>query len=117
MSVRRCDVCKAPFLGAEPLQFNICKSCRKELVAELENDFENLYKFSKEDDGAATIEINCFLSKIFTREEIEDVLLRELKTKNWQYASKIWEYVSRNADYLIQKEYKEENTNEHKKSQ
>lgn len=68
----RCEICGSEHLEDE-LNGGVCDEC----IEEYRYDVDMCYKIGECDTDA--VELNCFLASIFDKEEIEEILLKELK--------------------------------------
>ena len=82
-----CEICGSPYLEEE-LNELVCDSC----VEKYAKDLDMCFKIGSGD--TEKVEINCFLSSVFEKEEIEDLLFEKLKEKN-KYMK---EYVESNCE-------------------
>lgn len=87
-----CKVCGEPFLSE--CGESVCDICLKEYAT-----VDLALKFTTKRDCTETIEINEFLANMFSREEIERILTRELKE-----AEKIYPpiYKEKAVEYLME---------------
>ena len=69
---KACEICGSEHLENELLN-GVCEEC----IDEYKNDANMCYKIGENDKEP--IKLNCFLTAIFSAEEIEDILLREFK--------------------------------------
>lgn len=68
----RCAVCFSEHLEDE-LSGGVCEEC----IENYQHDIDMCFKVGAND--TAEIELNCFLASMFDKEEIEEILFRELK--------------------------------------
>lgn len=69
-----CDICGSEHLE-EDLNGGLCDEC----IDKYKHDVDMCYKIGAGDTEA--IELNCFLASMFDKEEIEEILFRELKER------------------------------------
>lgn len=86
-----CPLCKGNYERTEPclicgtecfetdITSGLCEHC----IANYENDVDMCYEIGKNDTDK--IELNCFLSAMFTQEEIEIILLKHLKNEQKRF--------------------------------
>lgn len=72
-----CSRCNGVFLEDE-LTDGICDECLNEIAMSYKYDIAKCYAFSQKECFKYPVEIDCFLSCMFTPEEINEVLYREL---------------------------------------
>lgn len=90
-----CDVCKNYF---DDSYNSVCETCKEENAT-----FENALKFGDEDKGS--VEINGLLLQMFSTNEIEEILKREL---NQSLDIKKSDYNNTAKKYLMESEYYED---------
>lgn len=69
---KKCEICENDFFD-DQLTFGVCDDC----VNKYNNDIEMCYKIGEKE--LDPVEINCFLASIFSRKQIEGILMRELR--------------------------------------
>lgn len=72
----RCFVCEAEFLQGELIN-GVCECCVEKLKDEYRYSPEKCYELSK--DEMEKVDINYFLSCMFTKSEIEDILFQNIQ--------------------------------------
>ena len=72
----RCSVCKGEFLEEE-MTFGICEECLENIKEEYRHAPKRCYEISK--DETSKVEINFFLSCMFTEKQIEDILIENIR--------------------------------------
>ena len=72
----RCSICKGEFLQEE-LTDGCCEDCVEQLKDEYRYNPQKCYEISK--DETSKIEINYFLSCMFTEKQIEDILIENIR--------------------------------------
>ena len=73
-----CCVCKAEFFEEELNYESVCEECIKEMVSRYKYDASGCYKISRSAGAKDSVKIDSFLASVFSADEIENVLLREL---------------------------------------
>jgi hypothetical protein len=76
---KHCVVCGGCFLEDE-LNDGICNECLYELEEEYRHDFNKCYEISENEK--VKVELNFFLSCMFTEKQIEEILMKNLKEAN-----------------------------------
>lgn len=71
-----CSICKGEFLQYE-LTDGVCEDCVEELKDEYRYNPQKCYELSK--DETEKVEINYFLSCMFTEKQIEEILLLNIR--------------------------------------
>lgn len=80
-----CKVCDGWVVESE-LQDGCCEACVEALVSEYRYDVEKCYELSRESGEIDSVEIDAFLSEMFTLEQINEILYRELLSASKQAA-------------------------------
>ena len=70
-----CAICGSEHL-AEELSGGVCNDC----IDEYKHDVDVCFNIGAED--TESVELNCFLTSIFSKEEIEEILLAVLQERN-----------------------------------
>jgi hypothetical protein len=74
---QKCVICEDVFEYDE-ITDGVCNECLKELVARYKYDIAKCYDLSKKNAEKHSVDIDYFLSCMFTEEQINEVLYREL---------------------------------------
>lgn len=67
-----CEIC-----GSEHLEHELSNGVCDECIDEYKNDIDMCFKIGSTD--TEEVELNCFLASLFDKQEIEQILFRELK--------------------------------------
>jgi hypothetical protein len=71
-----CDCCGEYFTKDEMID-GVCKDCIEKVVSRNKNNFKDCFLMCK-DEEKASVEINLFLSEMFSQSQIEEILIKEL---------------------------------------
>ena len=74
----QCEICGEWFTDGE-LTSGVCDDC----IYQHDTDIELLYKLGNEEDVKETITLNGFVASVLTEEQINEILMRELRTINY----------------------------------
>jgi hypothetical protein len=99
---KNCEICGEDFFEDE-LFGDVCEDC----IQQYENDIQGCYELSQNE--TEEISINAFLCEMFTTQEIEELLLRELIGSNASCKKFIESDKIRFGELLLEKEKKNEN--------
>ena len=72
----RCPVCYGFFLEEE-LYIGMCEDCGDEKASEYKYDFSSCFEIGKMDEKE-TVKVNSFLAYMYTEQQIEEILFRDL---------------------------------------
>lgn len=98
---QKCEVC-GEYMLEDEIFGDVCEGC----IQQYENDIQGCYELSQNE--AEEISINAFLCTMFTTQEIEELLLRELKNANASCKKFIESDKTRFGELLLEKEKKNE---------
>lgn len=73
----RCKICDMPFCESE-LDCGVCEECKRDIGREYKYDVKKCYDLAEFSGEKQAIEINSFLACMFTPEEINKILYREI---------------------------------------
>ena len=96
---RKCEIC-GEYMLADELFGDVCEDC----IQQYENDIQGCYELSQNE--TVEISINAFLYEMFTTQEIEELLLRELISSNASCKRFIESDKTRFGELLLEKEEK-----------
>lgn len=74
----QCKICGEWFTDDE-LTSGVCDDC----IYQHDTDIELLYRLGNEEDAKETVTINGFIASVLTEEQINEILMRELRTINY----------------------------------
>ena len=74
----QCEICGEWFTDGE-LTSGVCDDC----IYQHDTDIELLYKLGNEEDVKETVTLNGFVASVLTEEQINEILMRELRTINY----------------------------------
>ena len=74
----QCKICGEWFTDGE-LTSGVCDDC----IYQHDTDIELLYKLGNEEDVKETVTLNGFVASVLTEEQINEILMRELRTINY----------------------------------
>lgn len=75
----KCRICGNDYLENQ-LESGICEECEQDYINQYRYDFRECYELAKGTDDE--INLNCFLASMFSKQEIETILFRELIAAN-----------------------------------
>ena len=96
---RKCEIC-GEYMLVDELFGDVCEGC----IEQYENDIQGCYELSQNE--TVEISINAFLYEMFTTQEIEELLLRELISSNASCKRFIESDKTRFGELLLEKEEK-----------
>ena len=70
----QCEICGEWFTDGE-LTSGVCDDC----IYQHDTDYELCYKLGNEEDIKESVSINGFVASVFTEEQINEILMRELR--------------------------------------
>jgi DNA-directed RNA polymerase subunit RPC12/RpoP len=73
-----CKICGEWFTDEE-LTMGVCDEC----IYQHDTDIELLYKLGNEEEAKETVTLNGFVASVLTEEQINEILIRELRTINY----------------------------------
>lgn len=94
---KQCAECGEYFLDYE-LVGGMCEDCREEIKEQYRYDVDKCYEVGKSEE--AEIKLNCFLSSTFSVEEIEEILLKELKNSPLKFDCK--EFIENDEEWFFE---------------
>ena len=108
-----CDVCGENHLASE-LTGGVCEDC----IKKYQHDVDMLFKIGENDTDK--VELNCFLASVFTKEDIELILLDALKSMK-EYSKKLVEsdcerFIEYNREWFAERLAEEVKKNEDSKN-
>lgn len=74
----QCKICGQYFTEDE-LSGGVCDEC----IYEHDTDIELLYRLGNEEDAKETVKLNGFIASVLTEEQINEIVMRELRTINY----------------------------------
>lgn len=74
----QCKICGEWFTDEE-LTMYVCDDC----IYQHDTDIELLYKLGNEEEVKETVTLNGFVASVLTEEQINEILIRELRTINY----------------------------------
>lgn len=103
----KCRICGGEFLPDE-LECGACEGCVSNLKFEYKHNFKKCFSLSAKNGDKQKIEINGFLACMFTKSEIEEVLMRELFSSCAGAEIDCTPYIEADENWFIENAIKEE---------
>lgn len=102
-----CDICGENHLANE-LTAGVCEDC----IEKYQHDIDMNFKIGANE--TERVELNCFLASVFTKENIELILLNTLKSSKWkkQVESDCERFVEYNREWFAERLAEEVKKNE-----
>ena len=101
-----CKVCGSKQLEDE-LTDGVCKECVSDIVFQYKYNVEKCFLLSEKNEDKDTVKINGFLSCMFSEEEINKILFRELVLASVPNAVDCTNYIESDKDWFIENAIKE----------
>ena len=76
--MHKCEIC-GEWYTEDELTSGVCDEC----IYQHDTDIELLYRLGNEEDAKETVTINGFIASVLTEEQINEILMRELRTINY----------------------------------
>lgn len=105
--IHECKICGEHYTIDE-LTSGVCDDC----IYQHDTDIELLYKLGNEDNAKETVTINGFVASILTEEQINEILIRELRTINYVGSVNGIEFIGSDKSWFAEQLIKEKNNAE-----
>lgn len=100
----QCEICGEWFTDGE-LTSGVCDEC----IYQHDTDIELLYKLGNEEDVKETVTLNGFVASVLTEEQINEILMRELRTINYACYINGTEFIGSDKSWFAEQLIKEKN--------
>lgn len=96
-----CDCCGEYFTKDEMID-GVCKDCIEDVVSRNKNNFKDCFLMCK-DEEKVSVEINLFLSEMFSEAQIEEILIKELLVTSAFGLVDCSKFLNDNVELLVEK--------------
>lgn len=105
--MHECKICGEYFTEDE-LTSGVCDDC----IYQHDTDIELLYKLGNEEDAKETVKLNGFVASVLTEEQINEIVMRELRTINYAPYINGIEFIGSDKSWFAEQLIKEKNNAE-----
>ena len=99
----RCKRCGGEFLEEELAEGGCCSDCVDRITSAYRYDISGCYHLSRASDLRAIVRVDGFLASMFSQEEINRILLRELVGAACVSPVDCTEFIEANKDWFVEK--------------
>jgi hypothetical protein len=100
----QCKICGEWNTDGE-LTSGVCDEC----IYQHDTDIELLYKLGNEEEAKETVTLNGFVASVLTEEQINEILMRELRTINYAGYVNGTEFIGSDKSWFAEQLIKEKN--------
>jgi hypothetical protein len=97
----KCDSCGEYFTRDEMID-GVCKDCIEDVVSRNKNNLKSCFLMCK-DEEKVSVEINLFLSEMFSQSQIEEILIKELLVTSAFGLVDCSKFLNDNVELLVEK--------------
>ena len=105
--MHKCEIC-GEYYTADELTSGVCDDC----IYQHDTDIELLYKLGNEEDAKETVKLNGFIASVLTEEQINEIVMRELRTINYIGCVNGTEFIGSDKSWFAEQLIKEKNNAE-----
>ena len=96
----KCEVCGEDFSKDELSYYGVCECCKEDIKSKYKYRPDLCYKIVENEKSA--VQINKFLAEMFTQEEIEQVLFKELVCSSYSPVN-CESFINADDDWFVEK--------------